>query len=219
MSQYRNDSDSRQQVVDGLRWLVEQGLTSGTSGNVSVAAGDDRMLITPTGIAPADLQPEHIVYMNLDGSVADDQLTPSSEWRMHADIYRNKPGLEAVVHCHSNYATVLACARKPIPALHYMVAATGANGVPLADYATFGTQSLSDAVIAALDGALACLMSNHGQLTTGMRLDGALKLAEMVEEFARWYWGVLAMGTGPVLLDAGQMDEVLAAFAGYGQQK
>ena len=218
MAIYQNDRDSRQQVVDAIRSLVARGLTSGTSGNVSVHTGDGTMLITPTGVAPDRLAPEHVVYMKLDGEVGEDQLTPSSEWRMHADIYRNKPGLEAVVHCHSNYATILACAHKPIPPLHYMLAAGGSYEIPLADYATFGTQGLSDAALQALESSLACLLANHGQLTTGFKLDGALKLAELVEEIAHWYWGVLAIGAEPKLLSNEQMDEVLTAFATYGQQ-
>ena len=108
------------------------------------------MLITPTGIAPDRLLPEQIVHMGLTGEVAPDQLTPSSEWQMHADVYAAKPEAAAVVHCHSPYATMLACARKSIPAMHYMVAAAGGHGIPLADYATFGGKALSEANLSAL---------------------------------------------------------------------
>ncbi len=218
MAAYGNDLDSRRQVVAAIRSLVAKGLTSGTSGNVSVHCGDGAMLITPTGVAPDRLEPEHIVFMSRDGEWGEDQLAPSSEWHMHADIYRNKAGAEAVVHCHSPYATILACAHKPIPPLHYMLAASGSCEIPLADYATFGTQALSDAALMALDSSLACLLANHGQLATGDNLEDALKLAELVEEIAHWYWGVLAMGAEPKLLSNEQMDEVLTAFATYGQQ-
>lgn len=217
MAIYKNDLSSRQQVVDTIKALVDKGLTTGTSGNVSALA-EGGMLITPTGIAPEKLLAEHIVFMGLEGERTDDQLTPSSEWRMHADIYRNKPGLEAVVHCHSNYATILACAHKAIPAQHYMIAASGSYEIPLAQYATFGSQELSDANLEALSGAMACLLANHGQLATGFNLEGALKLAELVEELAHWHWGALAIG-GPKLLEREQMDDVLMAFASYGQQE
>ncbi|NIB42981.1 class II aldolase [Pseudomaricurvus alkylphenolicus] len=212
-----DNQHGRQQLVDTLRTLVTKGLTSGTSGNVSMrtAAG---MIITPTGIAPDQLLPEHIVAMTLDGQMGDDQLTPSSEWRMHADVYHHRPGLEAVVHCHSPYATILACAHKSIPALHYMIAASGSSEIPLATYATFGSQELSDANLEALSSSLACLLANHGQLATGFSLEGALKLAELVEELAHAYWGTLAIG-GPELLAREQIDDVMVAFAEYGQQK
>ena len=166
MQQYQNDRASRQAVVDTLRALGDKNLNKGTSGNVSACTGDG-MLITPTGIAPRLLLPEEIVHMSLDGEVDALQLTPSSEWQMHADVYRAKPGVTAVVHCHSTYATILACARKPIPAVHYMVAAAGSNSIPLADYATFGSKQLSQANLAALSTSMACLLANHGQLSIG----------------------------------------------------
>ena len=204
-------------MVDTLQALSDKNLNKGTSGNVSAFTGQG-MLITPTGVAAEVLLPEHIVHMALDGTVDEDQLTPSSEWQMHADVYRGKPGITAVVHCHSPFATILACARKPIPAMHYMVAAAGSYGIPLADYATFGSKALSEANLEALSTSLACLLANHGQLATGFDLPGALKLAELVEEQAHCYWGTLSIG-GPELLSKEQMDDVLTAFVSYGQQE
>ncbi len=113
---------------------------------------------------------------------------------------------------------MLACAHRPIPAVHYMLAASGRCDVPLADYATFGTAALSRAVLAALTDARVCLMANHGQIATGATLDQAFRLAELVEEVAHWYWGVLAMGETPRLLGPTEIAEALAAFAAYGQQ-
>ncbi len=217
MKQYANDTASRQAVVDTLQALSKKNLNKGTSGNVSVFTGEG-MLVTPTGVAPELLQPEHIVHMSLDGRVDEGQLTPSSEWQMHADVYSGKPSITAVVHCHSPFATILACARKPIPAIHYMVSAAGSYGIPLADYATFGSKELSAANLKALSTSLACLLANHGQLATGFDLPGALKLAELVEEQAHCYWGTLAIG-GPEVLSKEQMDDVLTAFTSYGQQE
>ena len=210
------DDHSRQCVVQAMRELVEKGLTQGTSGNISVRYGAG-MLITPTGIAPAELLPEHIVEMQLDGQVSQGALTPSSEWQMHADVYHAKEDTRAIVHCHSPFATILACAHKPIPALHYMVAGADSFGIPLADYATFGSKNLSRANLEALSGSLACLLANHGQLATGQNLDGATQLAQLVDELDHCYWGTLAIG-GPKLLDTAQMEEVKAAFSSYGQQ-
>ncbi len=176
------------------------------------------MLITPTGIAPDQLRPEQIVQMSLTGRVDPGQLTPSSEWQMHAAVYAAKPAINAVVHCHSPYATILACARKPIPPMHYMVAAAGNDEIPLARYATFGSKALSEATLQGLSISTACLLANHGQITVATDLQGALKLAELVEEQAHCYWGTLAIG-GPVLLDKHQMKEVFTAFVSYGQQQ
>ncbi len=216
MNVYSNNTESRQSVVDTLKALGAKNLNKGTSGNVSVAT-ENGMLITPTGVAAELLQAEHIVHMALDGKVDPNQLTPSSEWKMHADVYRHKAGTAAVVHCHSPFATILACARRAIPAMHYMVAAAGSDSIPLADYATFGSDELSATALQALSESMACLLANHGQLATGRDLAAALKLAELVEEQAHCYWGTLSIG-GPVLLDTEQMDAVQDAFTHYGQQ-
>ncbi|MCX2975226.1 hypothetical protein EYC87_16720 [Halieaceae bacterium IMCC8485] len=113
---------------------------------------------------------------------------------------------------------VSASTSKEIPAMHYMVAAAGGYGIPLAGYATFGRKALSAANLEALSDSMACLLANHGQLTVGVDLESAIKLAELVEEQAHCYWGTLLIG-GPVLLEKEEMDEVLAAFVSYGQQE
>ncbi len=216
MRAYANDLRSRHDVVNTLRALGDKQLNRGTAGNVSTRTGTG-MLVTPTGVPPAHLTPEQVVHLSLDGQVDPGQLKPSSEWQMHADLYRARGDVAAIVHCHSPYATMLACAHKPIPAMHYMVAAAGGDCIPLADYARFGSPALSAAAVAALRQTRACLLANHGQIALGTDLADALKLAELVEEQAQVYWGTLAIG-GPVLLDRRQMQEVAAAFADYGQQ-
>lgn len=213
---YGNNEESRRLVVEAMQQLRSSGLSSGASGNVSLRT-DRGMLVTPTGVPPAELSLAGIVSLQLDGTVDENQLLPSSEWRIHADIYAAKPEVMAVVHCHSNYATILACAHRPIPAQHYMIAMAGSHQIPLAPYARFGSQALSQAALQALSSSRACLLANHGQLATGESMKDALELAALVEELAHWHWGALAIG-GPRLLDSAQMDEVMQAFASYGQQ-
>lgn len=217
MSLYKDCLHDRQLVADTQRALSAKRLTSGASGNVS-ARTPSGMLITPTGVAPDQLEARRIVHMTLEGKVGEGQCLPSSEWQMHADIYREKPGIQAVVHCHSTYATILACTHRAIPSMHYMVAGAGGREIPLAPYATFGSKALSEANLAALEHADACLLANHGQLATGESLPAALQLAELVEEQAHWYWGALAIG-GPKILDREEMQIVLEKFSSYGQQR
>ena len=217
MNDLHDESEWRGLIVAAMQQLIASGLTSGASGNVSVRAAAG-MLITPTGIPPSEIDSTAIVASGLDGSVAEGQLRPSSEWRFHADIYAHKPEVNAVVHCHSAYATILACAHRSIPAQHYMIAAAGNDEIPLAPYATFGSKALSNAAVEALQVSKACLLANHGQVATGATLDEAMKLAALVEELAHWHWGALAIG-GPVLLSREQMDDVRNAFADYGQQE
>jgi L-fuculose-phosphate aldolase len=209
-------NDLRRQLVDTYRDLEQAGLAPGRSGNVSMRV-DPGFLITPTGIGPRALQPEQVVLLAPDGSPAAGQARPSSEWPMHAALYAARPGVNAVVHCHSRYATILACARRAIPAVHYMIAAAGAAEIPLAPYATFGSEGLARNVVQALQSGNACLLANHGQLAVAGSLGEALALAQDVEELAAVYWGCLAIGETHVLAEA-EMTAVSTAFADYGQQ-
>jgi L-fuculose-phosphate aldolase len=206
----------RRAVVAAARAMADEGLSPGTSGNISlrIAGG---LLITPTGMPAATLAPEDVVALDETGRAAPGQRAPSSEWPFHVDILAARPSIGAVVHCHSRFATTLACLRKPIPAFHYMVAVAGGADIRCADYATFGTAELSRAALAALEGRKACLLANHGQIALGATLPAALKLAREVEVLAAQYAGVLALGE-PVLLPPDEMERVIAKFAGYGVQ-
>jgi L-fuculose-phosphate aldolase len=211
----KNDS-SRNDLVAAYRRMIEAGLGTGSSGNVSLRNAGG-MLITPTGMSPSALSADHMVQMSLAGEVSEGQLQPSSEWHMHTAIYRARPDINAVVHCHSRHATILACAHRPIPAIHYMIAITQVDQVPLAPYATFGTQALAESAAHAMGQGRACLLANHGQIAAGVDLDQALAVAMEVEELAAIYWGSLAIGGGQVLSPQ-DMADVSAAFVGYGQQ-
>ncbi len=100
--------------------------------------------------------------------------------------------------------------------MHYMVAVAGGASIPLAPYATFGSDALAAGVVDTLTGRTACLMANHGMIALGNDLRHALAITEEIEEQAAVYWGTLAIG-GPTLIDAAEMARILSAFAGYGQ--
>jgi len=205
----------REEIVEVAQAMATRGLNSGTSGNVSARLADG-LLVTPSGVVPDRLTPPAIVRLDAEGRAPAGAMKPSSEWRMHAGLYARRPDMNAVVHCHSRHATILACAGRPIPAFHYMVAVGGKSLIPLAPYRTFGTAELAQAVAEALDGGFACLMANHGQIVGAATLPKALAIAEEVEEQAAVYWGTLAIG-GPNILDEAQMAAVFAQFKGYGQ--
>lgn len=210
-----NERELRAALAATARQTVSQGLNKGASGNVSVRLGEG-FLITPSGLPNDTLQPDQMVVVDMAGQ-SGGSLKPSSEWRIHRDIYRARPEVDAVVHAHSLHAVSLACLRLDIPAFHYMVAAAGGKDIRCAAYATFGTQALSDAVLAALQGRRACLMANHGLVAVGASLDAALSLAVEVEELCAQFWRATLMGE-PVLLDDTEMDEVLERFKHYGQR-
>ena len=210
------ETDLRNELLRTMRLMSERGLNRGTSGNASVRLGAE-FLVTPTGITPDLLTPESMVRLDSHGKTSD-PFKPSSEWRMHVGILERRPDVRAVVHCHSRFATTLACAGKAIPAMHYMVAVSGGPGVPLAPYHPFGSVELAAAVVEALAGGAACLMANHGLITAAGSLARALAIAEEIEEQAAVYFGALAIG-GAKLLSGEQMDEVLRRFREYGQQR
>lgn len=205
----------RRAVIAAAQRLNPLGINQGTSGNVSVRAGDG-LLITPSGLPYDGLKPSQIVWMDLDGRY-DRKWQPSSEWRFHCDILRARPDIEAVVHTHAAKATALACLRRGIPAFHYMVAVAGGADIRCAPYATFGTAALSAHALAALDGRRACLLANHGLIACGHTLDKALALAVEVETLADMYLQALSVGE-PVLLDDAEMARVLRKFETYGRQ-
>jgi L-fuculose-phosphate aldolase len=208
----------RAAICEACRWLVEAGLVQGTSGNVSVRAGE-RMLITPSGVPYERMEPEDVVAVELAGDGSSFRArggnVPSSEWRFHFDILRSRPEVGAVVHTHSPYATAFAICRKELVATHYMIAAAGGPTIRVADYATFGTQELSNAALAALEGRWACLLANHGVIAMGPTLERALWLAQEVEVLARQTAIALQVGT-PVLLPDDEIARVVEKFEGYG---
>ncbi|WP_301100378.1 class II aldolase/adducin family protein [Propionivibrio sp.] len=214
-------TELRQKLIATARRMVAAGLNTGTAGNLSVRVqGPEEnasgFLITPSGMDYGLLQPEDIVFMRLDGTHGG-QRQPSSEWRFHRDLYAARPEANAVLHAHSPFATSIACLRRDIPPFHYMIARFGGDTLRCAAYATFGTQALSDAALAAMRGRRACLLANHGMLVFGHDLEQALALGDELETLCQQYWRACTIGS-PVLLDADEMATVLEKFASYGQQ-
>lgn len=202
-------------VIENCLGMNNQGINQGSAGNISVRY-QDGFLITPSGVPYERLQTGDIVFVNRDGS-SQDRLAPSSEWRMHRDIYLDRPEAGAVLHAHSTFATALSCLRLEIPAFHYMVAVAGGSNIRCAEYALFGTQALSDNMLAALDDRRACLLGTHGMICYHDNLDKALLLGIEIESLASQYWHASQLGE-PVLLDDRQMTEVLERFKSYGKQ-
>jgi L-fuculose-phosphate aldolase len=210
------EDKARREVLDTALAMSRRGLSPGRSGNVSRRFRDG-MLITPSGQTYASIMPADIVFVADDGGVLPGQKKPSSEWRFHLAAYRARPDMGGIVHTHSTHATVLACAGKPIPAFHYMVAVAGGNDIPLIPYATFGTKELARQVAKGLKERDACLMANHGQIAIGETCAKALDLAAEVENLAEQYFNVLCLGD-PILLGDEEMEKVLEQFGSYGQQ-
>ena len=205
-------STARQDLLEASRRMLELGLNRGTSGNASVRNGDS-FLVTPSALPVSAMSPESMVCMDFSGQVLQGGK-PSTEWRIHRDIYCARPEIGAVLHSHSIFATTLACLRREIPAVHYMIALAGGDSIRCAPYSVFGEQTLSDDALEALRGRKACLLANHGMIALGSNLDDALGVAIEVESICEIYWRTLQVGE-PHILSSQQMDEVRNKFDDY----
>ena len=228
------ENQARAALIDTCRELNARGINQGKAGNASLRwdrGGAAGLLVTPSALPYARMRPDDIVWLSLQTWAPSGDATatvpavidsngrrPSSEWRIHRDIYAARPDAAAVVHAHPPHATALACLASVqaagIPAFHYMVAMAGGNDIRCAGYATFGTQALSDTALAALAGRRACLMAHHGIVALGASLESALALAEEVESLSRMYHLACQLGVPPVLGDD-EMARVLVLFADY----
>ncbi len=204
-----------EQLIDMARRLLELGLNKGTSGNCSVRL-DDGFLVTPSGMGADEMTPRSMVFMDFQGN-AEPGKKPSSEWRFHHDILKNRPEIGAVIHTHSMFATTLACLHQEIPPFHYMIALAGGDTIRCAPYALFGTQELSDLAMDALYERKACLLANHGMIALGKDLEDALAVAVEVENLCEQYWRLLQINANLPLLSEAQMREVFRQFKGYGK--
>jgi len=209
----RHANANRQAIIDACLDMERIGINQGTSGNISVRQ-DDGLLITPTSKPYAEMEPQDIVFLRMDGT-SEGPLRPSSEWRIHRDIYRERPDVHAIVHAHPIYATTLAIMGRDIPPVHYMVAIFGGATVRCAPYATFGTAELSEHALEALRDRRACLLAHHGIVAAGKTLAHTMWLAAELEVLARQYHGALQIGTPPLLSEE-EIARVLDKMREYG---
>jgi L-fuculose-phosphate aldolase len=205
-------------LVKAAKHCASGGLMPGTSGNLSMRTPRG-LLITPSGVPWSDLGTDDLVEMETDGTpLRAFSPVPSSEWRLHVQLYERRPEIEAIVHTHSRYATTISCLRRSIPAVHYMIAAAGTSTVRCADYATYGTAELGQNAMKALEGVKACLLANHGLIALGHSLPDAMKVAFEIENVASLYWHALQAGQ-PVLLDDAEIQRVTEKLKTYGQSR
>ena len=199
-------------IVYTSKRTLDLGLNCGSEGNVSVRT-KDTIFITPSGIETASLNESLISEVDINGNIKNHKK-PSSEILMHLSIYRNRPEISSIVHCHSIWASILSCSRKKIPAFHYMVAEFGGNDIKCAEYATFGTKKLAKNVLKVLKERNGCLISNHGQLTIANNLNNALDLAVSLEKLSKQYY-FCSFLKDTKTLSIKEMRKVLELFKDY----
>jgi L-fuculose-phosphate aldolase len=206
----------RADIVRTCLEMSRQGINQGTSGNISVR-WKGGLLITPSGLAYETMAAEDIVFLDMDGTPTGPH-NPSSEWRFHRDIMRERPDVNAIVHAHPPYCTAQAILNEDVPAVHYMIAAAGGPTLRCAHYATFGTDELSAYALEALRDRTACLLANHGLIACAGTLPKALWLAGECETLCRQY--AIARQTGtPIVLSDEEIAAVIEKFKDYGPRR
>jgi len=202
----------QEELVGAAKRMPANGLVIGSEGNVSVRVPkEDRMIITPSSLPYSELKPEHTVIMDLSGEVLTEGRPPSMEAVIHRKVYLARPGVGAVFHTHSRYASALAALQIPIPTfLEELVPYVG-GPVAVADYAPTGSDELADNICKALEDRAAVLIANHGTLCVGTNLKLGFDVAQLIEEVAQIY--LLARTVGmPYGLPQESLDTQISSY-------
>lgn len=208
----------RRQLVDIGRRVYQNKLTRGTGGNLSIFIPEDQvMVITPSGLPYESVSLEDMVVANLDGEVIEGHRKPSSEFHMHAQLYRHRPEFKAMVHTHSSYATILSTLRENLPAIDYLVAMGGGKDVRVAEYASFGTMELAMNALEAMKDRCAALLANHGINVAANDLETAYNKLEILEFCCEIYIKAKSAGEPKILSDL-EMEKMVKDFEHYGQK-
>jgi L-fuculose-phosphate aldolase len=200
-------SQQRRAVSDACRRFAAAGLVIGTSGNVSARDGE-LVAVTPTGAELGSLEPEQVSVVDLAGDLIDGELEPTSELGLHLGVYERFDA-GAVVHTHAPASTALSCVIDELPCVHYSMLLLGGS-VRVAPYRTFGTPELAEAALEALAERTAALLANHGAVTYGADLAGAVERTELLEWACDVYARAVPVGE-PRALDAEQQRAVVEA--------
>lgn len=210
---------AREQLVDYGRQMSAAGLSTGTSGNLSIYDPEEGLMaITPSGLDYFSLTAEDVVVTDLEARVMEGTRKPSSEWALHTLFYKRHPEARAVVHTHSMFCTTLAVLGQPIRAVHYAIAGAGVAEVPCAPYRLFGTEELAEQAVETCGDGRAVLLGNHGLVAWEESLSKAYALARDLEFVAELQWRAAAVGQANVLTGE-QMAAALKRYETYGQQK
>ncbi|MSS77525.1 L-fuculose-phosphate aldolase [Anaerococcus sp. WCA-380-WT-2B] len=214
-----NYNEEKQALVNYGKKMSTEGLSSGTSGNLSIFNKESGLVfITPSGVDYQKTTSKDIVVMDLEGNIIDGDKKPSSEWHLHTLFYKNKPDARAVVHTHSVFCTTISALRMPIKPVHYVIADANSIEVPCADYKRYGTEELAKSAVKAAGKSDAVLLANHGIVVCGKDISSAYSLAKEMEYVAEIQYRAMSIGK-PILLTDDEMKEVAEGFKNYGQPK
>lgn len=175
--------------------LPRNNLVVWTGGNISARDRQTgHVVIKPSGVPYAELAPERMVVVDLEGKVVEGSLKPSSDTLAHVYIYRHRPDVNGIVHTHSTFATAFAALGRPIPACLTAICDEFGGPIPCGGYARIGGDEIGQEVIRSIGDGPAVLLKNHGVFTVGPTPEAAVKAAVMVEDAARTMYFALLLG-------------------------
>lgn len=183
-----NLKELKYELLETAKSSYNLGLVAGTSGNVSVYDNEtDNMVITPSSIPYDTMTLEDLVVLKLDGTIIEGYNNPSSEWKMHAQVYKERKDIKCVLHTHSPYATAFAVCQEKIPVILIEMVPFIGGDVPVAKFGMPGTESIGIEALSVLKDRKACLLSNHGTLAIGETINKALTSSIYLEDAAKIY--------------------------------
>ncbi len=191
-----NREKYREILLAYTKKAYENKLFAGTSGNLSIYDDEnDCIYITPSSIPYENMECEDMVVITMDGTVLEGKHQPSSEWKLHANIYKERKEIKAVVHTHSPYATAFAVANMPIPMILVEMLPSIGDAVQVAGFALPGDEKVGIEAVKALEGRKGCLLKNHGAVAIGEEIESAYMTAVYIEDAARIYYLASTVGT------------------------
>ena len=209
-----SELELKKKILDIGNRMWARGLVAANDGNISVRIGEDEILTTPTGVSKGNMTPDMIIRVNMDGEVLSQngEFRPSSEVRMHIQVYQQREDIAAVVHAHPPYSTSFAVAGIPLDKCVLPEAIMTLGAVPIAPYGTPSTPEIPESIRSLIQNSDAVLLANHGALTLGADLATAYYRMETLEHSARIIH--LAMQLGNVNMIPGEQVEKLLEIRG-----
>ena len=177
--------EAKQKIWETGKRLLAEGLVKGTWGNISLSVDREIMVITPSDREYQDLKPEEMVEVNILTHEYKGNIKPTSEFKMHAEIFRKRKGINAVIHTHPPSVSTVAAARREVPPVLDDMAQIIGPTVRVADYARSSTRKMNKVALKALKGRMACLLANHGAVCIGRDLEEALVVIQVLEKACR----------------------------------
>lgn len=205
-------SNKKEDIVNAGRDLFNKGILENNEGNISLRVSKkEELLITPTGNNYQTFTAEQVVHMKFDGTPLSTGKLPSTEAKMHVAVYESRPKVKSIIHTHSTYASMLSILRKNIPIIMEEQIIYLGGSIDISPYGEAHTDDISESALTALSYKNGALLANHGVIVCGKSIQNAIKNAELVEKFAKVYWGALQIGP-PHLLDKEPLDKFKNMF-------